>query len=132
MAELGQRALMGARALEVDAPVIWVNELGRPTVEWTAPARDAWRKAAEAIEEYRDRFRFHEVDKALGATPKDLGQRRAWGRAQHAVKEAGAAISGMFSKAVEQTASDKRLEMYVGLKQDRERGGVERTFGLER
>jgi conjugative relaxase-like TrwC/TraI family protein len=102
MVELGLRAQMGVRALEVDPPQHLVDELGRPTVEWTAPAREAWGRAADAIESYRDRFKAY-GDRALGDAPKDFGQRRAWNQAAGLVAGTKGGIADMFEKAAEAT-----------------------------
>ena len=107
VAELGLRAQVGVRALELDPPQHLIDELGRPTVEWTASARDAWGKAAAAIEAYRDRFKAY-GERALGDAPKDLGQRRAWAQAAEIAGVAQGAIAGMFDKAVE--AAGKGVE----------------------
>jgi hypothetical protein len=100
-AELGQRTLLGVRTLEIDPPAHLVAELGRPTVEWTAPAREAWRQAAAAVEAYRDRYRSY-GERALGDKPKDLGQLRAWRQAGEVAGKAKDAVSGMFTRVAEQ------------------------------
>jgi conjugative relaxase-like TrwC/TraI family protein len=97
--ELGHRSMIGARALEVDPPQHLVDELGRPAVGWTAPAREAWLAAASAIEGYRDRFRAYGQD--LGQAPKDFGQRRAWNQTREVAAGAKQAIAGMFEKVAE-------------------------------
>ena len=112
MAELGNRTLLGVRTLEIDPPDHLVRELGRPTVQWTAPARDAWRRAAEVVEAYRDRFQAY-GERALGDKPKDLGQLRAWRAAGETVAKAKDTIGGMFERVAEATskALDKGREV---------------------
>jgi conjugative relaxase-like TrwC/TraI family protein len=127
MAELGNRTLLGVRTLEIDPPQHLVDELGRPSVEWTAPARDAWRRAATAIESYRDRYKTY-GERALGDKPKDLGQLRAWRAASETVGKAKDAIGGMFEKVAEvagktldkgREAGSRAMERVIELALDR-------------
>jgi hypothetical protein len=126
--ELGHRTLLGVRTLEIDPPQHLVDELGRPTVEWTAPARAAWCRAAGVVEAYRDRFKVY--GETLDQKPVDLSQRRAWRDTSEVVHTAKDTIGGMFEKVAGAVGKHKGMDT----ERDLGHSGIERglDLGLER
>lgn len=78
--ELAWRSRARSQARTVDAPSWLADLLG--DVPQSARGRRAWRRAAEQVEGYRDRYQI-EGD-GLGPQPAELGQRRAWRDCQQA------------------------------------------------
>jgi hypothetical protein len=93
MVSAPQRAIR-LRELEESPPNWLVRELGRPPVKHRLQRAYAtrilsWRRAALAIESYRDLAGFDSADQALGLRPRDERSAEAFDAAVRAIEIVG-------------------------------------------
>jgi conjugative relaxase-like TrwC/TraI family protein len=82
--ELAWQRRAAGLAAEHEPPSYLREELG--PVPASTRGRRAWRQAAAAIVDYRDRYQVIEPNRALGPAPRDPVQRVAWQHAQGLVE----------------------------------------------
>jgi hypothetical protein len=82
--ELAWQRRAAGLAAEHEPPSYLREQLG--PVPASTRGRRAWRQAAAAIADYRDRYQVTEPDRALGPAPRDPAQRVAWQHAQGLVE----------------------------------------------
>jgi hypothetical protein len=82
--ELAWQRRAAGLAAEHEPPSYLREQLG--PVPASTRGRRAWRQAAAAIADYRDRYQVTELDRALGLAPRDPAQRVAWQHAQGLVE----------------------------------------------
>jgi hypothetical protein len=83
--ELAWRGRVDVRAVELEQPG-WLRELGE--LPATVKGQRGWRNAVARVEQYRERYRITDPDRALGPAPRggDMEQRRHHRVARQAIE----------------------------------------------